>query len=65
MVQLLKRLWREDDGMEMLEWAVVAAVFVAAAALGWQQLAGSLETGLENAGTELEDLDVVPEPVAP
>ena len=60
MSQLLARLWREDDGMEMLEWAVVAAVFVAAAAVGWQALSTSLSTGLTNAGTDLETLDVVP-----
>jgi Flp pilus assembly pilin Flp len=60
MFALLKRLWREDEGMEMLEWAVVAAVFVAAAAIGWQALSGSLTTGLTNAGTQLETINVIP-----
>lgn len=60
MLNLLRRLWSEDDGMEMLEWAVVAAVFVAAAAIGWQALSGDLTTGLSSAGSDLATLDVVP-----
>ena len=56
----MTRLWREEEGMSMLEWAVLAAVFVAAAALGFQALSTSISSGMTNAGTDLETLDMVP-----
>ena len=34
-METLKRLIREDDGMEMIEWAIVGVVFAVAAAAFW------------------------------
>lgn len=38
MLTTLKRFAREDDGMEMLEWAIVATVFAVVLVAGWSAL---------------------------
>ena len=50
---LLMRLLREDDGLETLEWAVLAAVFVGAAVAGYTLLANGLNTALNTMGADL------------
>jgi Flp pilus assembly pilin Flp len=47
MLQTLKRLVREDDGMEMIEWAIVGVVFAVAAAAFWGTLATSVDGALD------------------
>jgi Flp pilus assembly pilin Flp len=42
----LKRLVLEEDGMEMVEWAIVGVVFAVAAAAFWGRLAGEVDTAL-------------------
>ena len=42
----LKRLVLEEDGMEMVEWAIVGVVFAVAAAAFWGRLAGEINTAL-------------------
>ena len=49
--QNVMRLVREDDGMEMVEWAIVGVVFAVAAALFW----GDLATAIDNALGSIED----------
>ena len=44
--QTFKRLIMEDDGMEMVEWAIVGVVFAVAAALFWGRLAGNVDSAL-------------------
>jgi Flp pilus assembly pilin Flp len=41
----LKRL-REQDGMEMVEWAIVATVFAVASAALWTTLSGAIGAAL-------------------
>ena len=38
MLTTLKRFAREEDGMEMLEWAIVATVFAVVLVAGWTSL---------------------------
>jgi Flp pilus assembly pilin Flp len=45
-MKLFKRLLLEDDGMEMIEWAIVGVVFAVAGAVAWGALAGSVEGGI-------------------
>ena len=45
-MNLIKRFIREDDGMEMIEWAIVGVVFALAAALFWGQLGLAVDSGL-------------------
>ena len=42
----LSRFVREDDGMEMVEWAIVGVVFAVAAAAFWGDLAGAINLAL-------------------
>ena len=46
MINLIKRLVCEDDGMEMIEWAIVGVVFAVAAAAFWGRLSGSINNAL-------------------
>jgi Flp pilus assembly pilin Flp len=48
--ETLKRLVTEDDGMEMVEWAIVGVVFAVAAAAFW----GTLATAVDGALNEIE-----------
>lgn len=50
---LIKRLITEEDGMEMIEWAIVGVVFAVAAAAFWGTLAGSVETALTSITNEV------------
>lgn len=51
----IERFVREDDGMEMVEWAIVGVVFALGAALIWNQLKDSIDTALGNIGDCVED----------
>jgi Flp pilus assembly pilin Flp len=42
----IKRLVSEQDGMEMVEWAIVGVVFAVAAAAFWGDLATNIDTAL-------------------
>ncbi len=42
----VKRFVREDDGMEMVEWAIVGVVFAVAAAAFWGDLATNVDAAL-------------------
>jgi Flp pilus assembly pilin Flp len=46
MIEIIKRRVREDDGMEMIEWAIVGVVFAVAAAAFWGRLSGSVDAAL-------------------
>jgi Flp pilus assembly pilin Flp len=46
----LKKLVREEDGMEMVEWAIVGVVFALAAALFWGQLGTAIDNALADIG---------------
>jgi Flp pilus assembly pilin Flp len=42
----VKRLAIEDEGMEMVEWAIVGVVFAVAAAAFWGDLADNIDSAL-------------------
>jgi Flp pilus assembly pilin Flp len=50
----LKRLVHEEDGMEMVEWAIVGVVFAVAAAAFWGQLATEVDNALGKVESELQ-----------
>ena len=52
-MKLIKRLIIEDDGMEMIEWAIVGVVFAIAGAAAWQGLATSVGTAITNIASEV------------
>ena len=46
MRSLITRFVKEEDGMEMVEWALVAGLFVLIAMSGWGAVAGAITTKL-------------------
>ena len=52
MLTTLKRFAREDDGMEMLEWAIVATVFAVVLVAGWSSLEAFLTGKLADIETK-------------
>jgi Flp pilus assembly pilin Flp len=55
MRSLIVRFLREEDGMEMVEWAIVAAVFALAGVVAWGQLANTLKGALTQIGGRVND----------
>ncbi len=49
----VKRLALEQDGMEMVEWAIVGVVFAVAAAAFWGDLATAIDNALADIESEL------------
>ena len=49
----VKRLVIEQDGMEMVEWAIVGVVFAVAAAAFWGDLATNIDAALGKIETEI------------
>ena len=52
-MKLFKQLILEDDGMEMIEWAIVGVVFAVAAAVFWGQLATAVQGALGAISTKV------------
>jgi Flp pilus assembly pilin Flp len=46
----IKRLVREDAGMEMVEWSIVGVVFALAGAILWSALRTQINSGLNQIG---------------
>jgi Flp pilus assembly pilin Flp len=49
----VKRLVLEQDGMEMVEWAIVGVVFAVAAAAFWGDLATNIDAALNSIEQEI------------
>ena len=50
MLNAIKRLVREEEGMEMVEWSIVGVVFAIASALLWGTLKTQINSGLDQIG---------------
>lgn len=46
MKNAIKRFIRDENGMEMVEWAIVGVVFAVAAAVFWADLATNIDSAL-------------------
>ncbi len=60
MLNVMKRLVREDAGMEMVEWSIVGVVFALAGALLWSTLKDDIDTALTNIGDCVKDSTACP-----
>jgi Flp pilus assembly pilin Flp len=49
----IRRFAREDEGIEMLEWAIVAALFATAGAVMWGTLGTTVSGELTSIDTNL------------
>ena len=52
---MIKRLYSEEEGMEMVEWAIVAVFFAVAGSFIWGDVATALEESLEGVISRLEE----------
>ncbi len=52
MLNVIRNFVRDEDGLEMVEWAIVAALITTAAAVALQTLGGSITT-------KFNDLDLI------
>jgi pilus assembly protein Flp/PilA len=50
---LIKRLWFEDDGQDLVEYGLLVALVALAATAGMNSLASSINTALTNVGTAM------------
>jgi Flp pilus assembly pilin Flp len=50
-----KNFVRDENGMEMVEWAIVGVVFALAAAAVWTTLKDDIGTALSNIGSCVKD----------
>ncbi len=57
MLRTLKRLVIEEQGMEMVEWAIVGVVFAVAAAGAWTILETSIDNALQDIGAEVDPVE--------
>ena len=53
MISAMKRFVLEDEGLEMLEWAIVAALFATAGAVMWLTLGATVTAELTTIDTSL------------
>ena len=53
MKNLLKRLWHEDEGQDLIEYALLVALVALAAIVGMNSLAGAINNEFIALGTSL------------
>jgi len=53
MTNLLKRLWNEEDGQDLIEYALLVALVALAATVGMKSLAGAINNEFITLGTSL------------
>jgi pilus assembly protein Flp/PilA len=53
MMNLMKRLWKEEQGQDLIEYALLVALVALAATAGMNALAGSINTEFTKLGTSL------------
>jgi len=53
MMNLLKRLWKEEEGQDLIEYALLVALVALAATAGMNALASKINTEFTNLGTSL------------
>ena len=56
-MRAIRRLLRREEGMEMVEWSIVAVVFALASAFIWGTLSGNINTAITEIGTCVETGD--------
>jgi pilus assembly protein Flp/PilA len=53
MMNLMKRLWREEEGQDLIEYALLVALVALAATAGMSALANAINTTFGKLGTDL------------
>lgn len=52
--QITKRLWIEEEGQDLIEYALLVSLIALAAAAGFPALATAIKTVFSNAETQLQ-----------
>jgi len=55
MLNFLKKFVRDESGMEMIEWTIVAIVFALAASASWELVKDAVDGALQNIGSEINE----------
>ena len=55
MLKVISDFLRDEDGMEMVEWTIVATVFAVAAAAFWGDLGTAIDTALGRVEQRIQD----------
>ena len=50
---MLKQFLQEEEGMEMVEWALVAVLFAVASVVAWQTLGTNLNTAVDGIAEQI------------
>lgn len=62
MKNFLRKLWKNEEGAEIVEWVIVAAVLIGIAAGGYALLGDSVNNAVNTVGSNLESAVAAPEP---
>lgn len=55
MKEIIKRLWSEQDGQDLIEYALLVALVALAAVVGMNSLATAINTEFTSLGTSLQN----------
>lgn len=55
MKQFLRKLWKSEEGAEVVEWVIVAAVLIGVAVAAYGLLESEINDAVEAVGTKLTD----------
>jgi len=50
---LLKKFWKEEEGTETVEWAIVAGLIIVAAIASWITIGGKVSTTIGSLATTM------------
>ena len=53
MLMVVRKLWKEEEGTETVEWAVVAGLLILAATVIWGTVGGQVNTIMTSLSTAL------------
>jgi pilus assembly protein Flp/PilA len=54
LMQIAKRLWKEEDGQDLIEYALLVALIALAAAVGFPPVATAIQNVFTKAETQLQ-----------
>lgn len=61
-MSMLKKFWKDEAGLESLEYGIIAAVILVALIVAYNALVGSVDTKLDDLASDVEAAGTVPTP---
>jgi Flp pilus assembly pilin Flp len=53
-IEMLKRFWQEEDGLEMVEWAMIGALIAAIILAAWGGIGTKVKNAMNRIGSGLD-----------